>query len=120
MNNTKSQDIVGRLKRLLPALTHGRGTHLDWGGYFKEHPNDPRMKDLGNVAHHEAQIKNYDDRIDVVQDAMGEIERLRETIDLIRRKVHAANRQFMTEGLRFEIRDLCDAALSDQRTKEGE
>lgn len=33
-------------------------------------------------------------------------------VKAIRSKVHAANRTFMTTGLRYEIRDMCDAALS--------
>lgn len=33
-------------------------------------------------------------------------------VKAIRSKVHAQNRTFMTSGLRFEIRDLCDAALA--------
>lgn len=50
-------------------------------------------------------------------DVYAENARLRVGIADIRVKLHAANRPVLREGLRLELRDICDALLSPERTK---
>lgn len=67
-----NSELLMRLKKLLPELEFGRGTHIQW----RDCPQIYREKnpDIGDIEFHQKCVDTYDERIATIKDAITFIE----------------------------------------------